>query len=133
MSRGLSKQQIVILRTVAGMREGAGLLSRVNKAVKAELYPECRKTYRTESNLTHTKVRYWHKGEIVSPETVFTHRARKASARVSICRAIKSLIERGLLMRDGYLFITEAGKDVLSVNDPWKADTLSVNALCSLS
>lgn len=128
MSRGLSKQQIVILRTVAGMREGAGLLSRVNKAVKAELYPECRKTYRTESNLTHTKVRYWHKGEIVSPETVFTHRARKASARVSICRAIKSLIERGLLMRDGYLFITEAGKDVLSVNDPWKADTLSVNA-----
>jgi len=128
MSRGLSKQQIVILRTVAGMREGAGLLSRVNKAVKAELYPECRKTYRTESNLTHTKVRYWHKGEIVSPETVFTHRARKASARVSICRAIKSLIERGLLMRDGYLFITEAGKDVLSVNDPWEADTLSVNA-----
>lgn len=128
MSRGLSKQQIVILRTVAGMREGAGLLSRVNKAVKAELYPEFSKSYRSESNLAHTKVRYWHKGEIVSPETAFTHRARKASARVSICRAIKSLIERGLLMRDGYLFITEAGKDVLSVNEPWKADTLSVNA-----
>jgi len=110
------------------MSENLSPVRALNKAVKAELYPECRKTYRTESNLTHTKVRYWHKGEIVSPETVFTHRARKASARVSICRAIKSLIERGLLMRDGYLFITEAGKDVLSVNDPWEADTLSVNA-----
>ena len=65
MSRGLSKQQIVILRTVAGMREGAGLLSRVNKAVKAELYPEFSKKYRTEANMSHTKVRYWHKGEIV--------------------------------------------------------------------
>ena len=72
------------------------------------------KTIKTEQTLK--------KGEIVSPETVFTHRARKASARVSICRAIKSLIERGLLMRDGYLFITEAGKDVLSVNDPWEAE-----------
>jgi len=27
-------------------------------------------------------------------------------------------------MRDGYLFITEAGKDVLSVNDPWEAEVL---------
>ena len=27
-----------------------------------------------------------------------------------------------LSTRDGYLFITEAGKDVLSVNDPWEAE-----------
>lgn len=123
MARGLSDKQKTILKIVNDIylsSENGIYVRTLYWEIKNKLYPDFRIHYRYESNIKHTKIRYWMHGEIIDNNEIYAYRRHLAVLRSSISRAVKELINRGLLIKTDKYFprikITDSGKKQLTVN-----------------
>ena len=113
MPRGLGYIQQTVMNTVKEQQNGKGRMKRIAGIVKGKLYPDLWNYDSVTNKANARKSRYqYHTGigygiwenqqwQKVSNQDVYKRQSDFTKARVTVHNAIKALIKRGYLFKDG--------------------------------